>query len=122
MIIVLLLLLNMFTVYVALRQLQTQPQTVYIDKERALSPDAFIASFYNYPIDDNTVRTTLALKNRATQRGVVTVEYYSVNGGFIEVKEYYINVKETKSFEEIWSVPDDYTFVQCKILKQEIAD
>jgi hypothetical protein len=59
----------------------------------------------------------LFLKNRGAS-GLITVEYNAA-GGFIQVREYYVEGGEGKNFEEIWSVPPDYIFVQCKILKQD---
>lgn len=97
-----------------------QPRIVYVTHSAPAKSDAFIGSFYNYPQNENTVRASLYLKNRSAT-GLITVEY-NFAGGFLQIREYYLKTEESKSFEEIWNVPDDYTFVQCKILKQEIAD
>ena len=94
-----------------------QPQIVYVTPPTSPRPDAFIHSYYNYPQNENTVKTMLFLKNRGAS-GLITVEYNAA-GGFIQVREYYVEGGEGKNFEEIWSVPPDYIFVQCKILKQD---
>ena len=94
-----------------------QPQIVYVTPPR---PDAYIHSFYNYPVEDNTVRTALALKNRGAS-GLITVEY-NAGGGFFQVKQYHIKAGEMKNIDEVWNVPSEYNYVQCKILKQEILD
>ncbi|MGB6681213.1 MAG: hypothetical protein WBF08_07830, partial [Candidatus Bathyarchaeia archaeon] len=100
-IIVILLILIVLIIFAAGSELQKRPRTVYVTPPR---PDAFIHSYYNYPQDENTVKTMLFLKNRGAS-GLITVEYNSVNGEFLEIREYYLKGGESKNFEEIWKVP-----------------
>ncbi len=93
----------------------------------AQTTDVYILSFNSERVYDNIIKTSLTLENRGGG-GLIQIEYtvQKEDGGIEEInlgiKEYYVRGGSNYTFNEVWIVPTDYNYMECKIVKQIILN